>query len=248
MRRSSSQLRMRSLVSRRSRNGFLYLLRHASKSSRYCGSRYSRYVGVARAGVRVGRDDRVVIRRSCHRGSPRARSCPSCSSGHRWGRNVARPSTASVDRGQGATMSLVAPASRQASTARASGSRTMTVRSTDSKSRSRAVARAAEAVDRGGERRSVPEHRDPAVAELGGAPERSIGVAADVDREMRLHRLGLEDDRTELVVRARVLDHRLGPQAPADLDALVDTRAACGEVETDRLPLGTRASSRRRRG
>jgi hypothetical protein len=33
-RRSLSQLRTRSLVSRRSLKGFLYLLRHASKSSR----------------------------------------------------------------------------------------------------------------------------------------------------------------------------------------------------------------------
>ena len=44
-RRSSSQLRTRPpSPSWRSRNGFLYLLRQASKSSRYAGSRYSRYV------------------------------------------------------------------------------------------------------------------------------------------------------------------------------------------------------------
>ena len=48
-------------VSRRSFHGFLYLPRHASKSSWNLGSRYSRYVGVAPAGVAVGRDDRVAV-------------------------------------------------------------------------------------------------------------------------------------------------------------------------------------------
>ena len=42
-RRSSSQLRMRRSVSRRSFHGFLYRPRQASNSSRYAGSRYSRY-------------------------------------------------------------------------------------------------------------------------------------------------------------------------------------------------------------
>ena len=41
--RSSSQLRTRP-PSWRSRNGFLYFSRQASKSSRYFGSRYSRYI------------------------------------------------------------------------------------------------------------------------------------------------------------------------------------------------------------
>src|SRR6185437_16939522 len=41
--RSSSQLRTRRSVSRRSFHGFLYFPRQASKSSRYAGSRYSRY-------------------------------------------------------------------------------------------------------------------------------------------------------------------------------------------------------------
>ena len=45
LRISSSQLRFRrSSPGARSLYGFLYLFRHASKSSRYAGSRYSRYV------------------------------------------------------------------------------------------------------------------------------------------------------------------------------------------------------------
>ena len=43
LRSSSSQLRMRRLP-RRSENGLRYFPRHASKSSRYRSSRYSRYV------------------------------------------------------------------------------------------------------------------------------------------------------------------------------------------------------------
>ena len=42
-RRSESQLRTRWSVSFRSLKGFLYFSRQASKSSRYFGSRYSRY-------------------------------------------------------------------------------------------------------------------------------------------------------------------------------------------------------------
>ena len=44
LRRSVSQLRIRRSVSLRSLYGFLYLPRQASKSSRYFGSRYSRYI------------------------------------------------------------------------------------------------------------------------------------------------------------------------------------------------------------
>ena len=43
LRFSLSQLRMRSSLARRSLYGFLYRLRHASKSSRYSLARYSRY-------------------------------------------------------------------------------------------------------------------------------------------------------------------------------------------------------------
>ena len=62
LRRSSSQLRTRRSVSRRSFHGFLYFPRHASKSSRNFGSRYSRYVSWFAPAWRVGRDDRVVVR------------------------------------------------------------------------------------------------------------------------------------------------------------------------------------------
>ena len=66
-RRSSSQLRTRPpSPSCRSRNGFLYLLRQASKSSRYAGSRYDRYVSwLAPACVSAEMIVYRVVRR-CH--------------------------------------------------------------------------------------------------------------------------------------------------------------------------------------
>ena len=81
----------------------------------------------------------------------------------------------------------------------------------------------------------IGSHASPtsAARRLAAAPSPPIEQA----RLRLLDRLRVEHHRLEVEELAVVLDHVLGPQAPADVDRLVDPAAARGEVEAGRVPL-----------
>src|SRR5690242_18133067 len=80
-------------------------------------------------------------------------------------------------------------------------------------------------------------HREPAIAEPGGALDRDLGRAADPDRDRPLDRQWIEPGLGDGVEFAAEGDDRLGPEAAEQLDLLLLAPPAGAEVLAERLVL-----------
>ena len=104
---------------------------------------------------------------------------------------------------------------------------------------SRPAARAASSTtaSRGVERGAGCQHREPAVAETPGAPERRFGGGTEPDRDRALHRERRDPRPGHVLVRARERHGTLGEQAAQQLDLLAAPAPAAREVGAQRFVL-----------